>query len=176
MDLAEERRAQYVVRVCGDCPLVDPDFIDLRLGALRALKADFIDVTDGHAVEGTLGGQDAFSLRGLRLSFASDDPRDAEHVASFFFAAGRGFAREEVEVDDVYHRPGLRLAVDEPADLEFVRAVWAACDLEGNGLFPLARAIRWIDEHPEVRALNQHVRESGDNRALRALARGRSSP
>lgn len=175
LDLAHETRAQHLVRVTGDCPFVASEFIDLRLGALRALDADFIDVAnnEGGAVEGTLGGQDAFSSRALRLSLASDDPRDAEHVASFFLTRRDGcLARDAIEVDEIYRRPGLRLQVDEPVDLEFVRRVWSACDLEGDGLFPLARAIRWIDAHPEARALNAHVQESTDNRALRALARG----
>lgn len=174
LELAEETRAQYLVRVTGDCPFVAPEFIDLQLGALRALGADCVDVADGRggAVAGTLGGQGAFSTRALRLSLASDDPRDVEHVASFFLARRDGcLRREALEVDELYCVPGLRLQVDEPADLAFVRQVFAACDLEGDGLFPLARALRWIGEHPEVRALNQHVSESADNRALRALAR-----
>jgi spore coat polysaccharide biosynthesis protein SpsF (cytidylyltransferase family) len=174
IELAEETRAQHVVRITGDCPFVAPEFIDLRLGALRALDVDFIDVSNNTngAVEGTLGGHDAFSARALRLSLTSDDPRDAEHVASFFIAQRNERLRvAEVAVDAIYQRPGLRLQVDEPADLDFARRVWSACDHEGDGLFPLARAIRWIDAHPEARALNQHVIESPDNRALRALAR-----
>jgi len=175
LDLAEETRAQFVVRVTGDCPFVAPEFIDLRLGALRALNVDFVDVDDDEGVAGTLGGQDAFSARALRLSLASGDPRDAEHVASFFLTRCDGcLRRAEVDIDDIYRRPGLRLQVDEPADLEFVRCVWAACDLEGDGQFPLARALRWIDAHPEVRAINRSVVESADNRALRALRRRRA--
>ena len=176
LDLAEETGAQHVVRITGDCPFVAPEFLDLRLGALRSLGVDLVDVANGAggAAEGTLGGQDAFSARALRLSLASDDPRDAEHVASFFFTRrAECLARAEVEVEEIYLRPGLRLQVDEPADLDFARRVWAACDLEGDGLFPLARAIRWLDAHPEARALNGHVVESADNRALRALARAR---
>ncbi len=177
LELAEETRAQHLVRVTGDCPFVAPEFIDLQVGALRALRADAIGVADeGGAVEGTLGGQGAFSTRALRLSLASGDPRDAEHVASFFLCQRAALLQtEQIEVDEIYRRPGLRLQVDEPADLEFVRRVWAACDHEGDGLFPLARAIRWVDAHPEARALNQHVLESADNRALRALAREQES-
>lgn len=174
LELAEVSGAQYLVRVTGDCPFVAPEIIDLRLGALRALDADFIALEGNQAaaIEGTLGGQDAFSARALRLSLSSDDPRDAEHVASFFLARrAECLARNELEVGEIYRRPGLRLQVDEPADLEFARIVWAACDLEGDGLFPLARAIRWIDAHPEARRLNQHVLESADNRALRTLVR-----
>lgn len=178
LELVEETGAQYLVRVTGDCPFVAPEFIDLQLGALRALGADCVDVSNdlGGAIEGTLGGQGAFSTRALRLSLASDDARDREHVASFFLARRDGcLRREELELDELYGVPGLRLQVDEPADLEFARQVFAACDLEGDGLFPLVRALRWIAAHPEVRALNQHVTESADNRALRALARAEES-
>lgn len=172
LDLVEELEPSHVVRVTGDCPFVDPDFIDLQLGALRAFDADLVRVatrTPG-ALDGTLGGQGAFSARALRLCQASDDPRDREHVGSFFFARHPGeLAQVEVEVDALYERPGLRLSVDQPEDLELARRLWAAVDLEGDGLFPLARALRWLDAHPELRAINRHVRESADNQALRAL-------
>jgi spore coat polysaccharide biosynthesis protein SpsF (cytidylyltransferase family) len=126
------------------------------------------------SVEGTLGGQNPLSRRALRFARTSQDPRDREHVGSFFLARHRAaFRHVELEVDPVYHRPGLRLAVDEPADLEFARAVWAAVDGRGDGLFPTADAIRWIDAHREVRARNAHVQESADNRALRLLTRER---
>jgi spore coat polysaccharide biosynthesis protein SpsF (cytidylyltransferase family) len=174
LDLAEETRARYLVRVSGDCPFVAPEFIDLRLGALRALEADLVDVANdpGGALAGTLGGQDAFSARALRFSCTSDDARDAEHVGSFFFLRRPpGLRREAIEVDEAYRRPGLRLQVDEAPDLELAREVWRAVDHEGDGSFPLLRALRWIEAHPDVRERNRHVRESADNQALRALAR-----
>ena len=34
LDLAEELEPSHLVRVTGDCPFVEPDFIDLQLGAL----------------------------------------------------------------------------------------------------------------------------------------------
>jgi len=176
LDLVQELGPSHVVRVTGDCPFVDPDFIDLQLGALRAFDADLVRVatrTPG-SIDGTLGGQGALSARALRLAQASDDPRDREHVGAFFFMRhAREFMQVEIEVDEVLERPGLRLAVDQPEDLELARRVWAAVDLEGDGLFPLARVLRWLDAHPEVRGLNRHVRESADNQALRALAQRR---
>ncbi len=176
VDLADETGARIVVRVTGDCPFVEPRFIDLQIGALLASRADLVRIAGdgGGAVEGTLGGQGALSARALRFAQASDDPRDREHVGSFFFQRrADSFAHVELEVDAVFHRPGLRLAVDEPADLELARALWPAADRQGDGLFPLESALCWLDAHPEVRALNARVEESADNRELRALARER---
>ncbi|MEQ1892191.1 MAG: NTP transferase domain-containing protein [Planctomycetota bacterium] len=180
LDLVEELGPSHLVRVTGDCPFVEPDFIDLQLGALRAFDADLVRVVASvpGAIDGTLGGQSACSARALRAVQASDDPRDREHVGAFFFVRhAREFHAVELEVAPELERPGLRLQVDEPEDLEFVRRVWSAVDLERDGLFPLTRALRWIDAHPEVRACNRHVRESADNQALRALAqRAGASP
>jgi spore coat polysaccharide biosynthesis protein SpsF len=176
--LVDELEPRFVVRVTGDCPLLDPGFVDLQLGALRAFDADRVHVAgnaDG-AIEGTLGGQSAYSARALRFAAASADPRDREHVGAFFFTLhAAAFKTVEIEVDPVFERPGLRLQVDEAADLAFVRTLWAAADTRGDGRFPLARALQWLDAHPEARAANAHVVESADNRALRALARERET-
>lgn len=172
--LVDELSPRWVVRVTGDCPFVDPGFVDLQLGALRAFDADLVHVANdaGGAIEGTLGGQSAYSARALRFAAASDDPRDREHAGAFFFTRhAEAFKTVEIEVDSTFERPGLRLQVDEAADLAFARALWASADERGDGRFPLARALRWLDEHPELRATNAHVLESADNRALRALAR-----
>jgi len=176
VELMEEFQARFLVRVTGDCPFVEPSFIDLQLGGLRAFEADLVQVANnlGGAIEGTLGGQSAFSARALRLSLASEDPRDREHVSAFFFVrCGELLRQVELEVDPLYERPGLRLAVDEPADLEFARALWRAVDTKQDGLFPLERALRYLEQHPELAQLNRHVRESADNRALRDLSRAR---
>lgn len=173
LDLVEELEPSHLVRVTGDAPFVDADFIDLQLGALRAFDADLVHVATRNpgGIDGTLGGQGAFSARALRLAQASDDPRDREHVGSFFFVRHASeLVQVELEVDEGFERPGLRLSIDEPEDLELARRLWAAVDLEGDGLFPLARALRWLDAHPELGAINRHVKESVDNQALRALA------
>jgi spore coat polysaccharide biosynthesis protein SpsF len=178
VDLAREFDARFVVRVTGDVPLVEPDFIDLQLGALRAFDVDLVRVGNDPegAGAGTLGGQSAFSRRALEASLASTDPRDVEHVSAFFLAqAAAPLKAVEIEVDSIYLQPGLRLCVDEPADLELVRRLWERVDLAGDGRFPLERALAWLVEHPEVRDHNRHVSESADNQALRELTRARAS-
>jgi len=169
--LADDLAPEYVVRVTGDCPLVEPDFIDLQLGALSALDADFVCVAGGEegGLQGTLAGQAAFSARALRRAAESTDARDREHVASFWFKAHAGeFRHVEIEVDEDYFRPGVRLCVDEPEDLTFVRSVFARF---GDAPFRTLDAIRWLDAHPEVVRLNGAVIESADNRAYREIAR-----
>jgi spore coat polysaccharide biosynthesis protein SpsF (cytidylyltransferase family) len=157
LDLAEETRAQFVVRVTGDCPFVAPEFIDLRLGALRALNVDFVDVDDDDGtLAGTLGGQDAFSARALRLSLASGDARDAEHVASFFFTRRDGLpATRGDRGRRALPRPGCACRSTSRPTSSSRAASGRACDLRGRRALP-ARARAALDRRaPEVRALNR---------------------
>ncbi len=177
--LVDEFDPTFVVRVTGDCPLIEPDFIDLQLGALSALDADFVRVAcDGPAsrggYEGTLAGQAAFSTRALRRATESSDPRDREHVGSFYFKAHADeFRHVEIEMDEDYFRDGLRLCVDEPADLALARCIFARF---GDAPFQTLDAIRWLDVHPEVVRLNRGVTESADNQAYRRISRDTRVP
>ena len=157
-----------VVRVTGDCPLVEPAFIDLQLAALAAHDAD-LAVDEGGGIEGTLGGQTAISARALRGVAASRDARDREHVGSFWLTERRAELRcVGLSVEDAYRRPELRLQVDEPADLLRMRAIYAHFL---GGQFGVLDVLRWLDLNPAVRDLNRGVTESADNRALRAQRR-----
>jgi len=173
--LLAEYEPDQVVRVTGDCPLVDPAFIDRQLEALRAFDGDYVELAGGNdGLEGVLGGQTAYSARALRAALDCDDPLDREHVASFWFRRHpERFRIVELVVDESLRRPGLRLCVDEPADLELVRAIFAAHASERGSLVPLAEVLAWLDDHPDIAGGNALVKESAANRELRGLARRR---
>jgi spore coat polysaccharide biosynthesis protein SpsF len=168
--LVDEFAPQYLVRVTGDCPLLEPDFIDLQLGALSALDADFVKLqgNDGGDFEGTLGGQMALSVRALRAAANSKDARDREHVGSFYFTTRRDqFRFVEVEMGASFCCPGLRLAVDESEDLELVQRIFAHF---GNTEFSTEDALTWLAGENAIRALNAGVQESQDNQDRQSLA------
>lgn len=168
--LADEFEPQYMVRVTGDCPLLEPHFIDLQLGALSALDADFVKLAgnDGGDFEGTLGGQMALSTRALRRAASSQDPRDREHVGSFYFTQQRAeFRFVEVEMDPAYRLPGLRLAVDEAADLEFMQRVYAHFQ---QASFSTLEALAWMLGKDSLLGIHAGVRESRDNQDCRQLS------
>ena len=165
--LLREFRTRYLVRVTGDCPFVSPEYIDLQLEGLERFDGD-TTLPRGGASCAPLAGQGALSARALWSALESDDPRDREHVGAFWFAKHRAKLRTvEVAVDELFMEPELRLSVDEPADLELARAIFEHFAPGYDSRVPLAEVIRWLREHPEVRALNERVAESGDNRSAR---------
>lgn len=145
--LASAHGARQLVRVQGDFPFVDPDHLDLELGALRAFDADLLGYGADEAARrgGPLAGQFCSSVRALRLAQASDDPRDRLEAGADFLARHvDAFRTVELELDARLARPGPELRVHSAADLAALRVLWSAIDHEGDGLFPLGRALRWL--------------------------------
>jgi spore coat polysaccharide biosynthesis protein SpsF (cytidylyltransferase family) len=171
LELLEEHHTRYLVRVTGDCPLIDPGFIDLQLDALEAFDGDLCVPSCGPAAP-ALAGQGALSARALWRAAESDDPRDREHVGAFWLAEHRAELRAvEVEVDPTLAHWGLRLCVDEEPDLAFVRAVWDAFALEFDPGFRLADVLRGLGERADLTSMNAAVVDSDVNRDARAAER-----
>ncbi|MFT5291964.1 MAG: spore coat polysaccharide biosynthesis protein SpsF [Planctomycetota bacterium] len=172
VDLVAEFQPNYVVRVTGDCPFVEPAFIDLQVAALAAAQADFTEL-DPEGVDGTLCGMGVKSSQALLAAQESNDPRDREHVGTFFFQGHPSrFRWTPIEVDSIFRREGLRLTVDEPADLEFARAIYTHFVPFGRSAdFSSADVIRWLDDNPSLGAINSAVVESAANQELRRLRR-----
>lgn len=170
--LLEEFPRRWFVRVTGDCPFVDPRFIDLQLEGLEAHDGDWTLPADS-APAAALAGQGALSARALWQASASTDARDREHVGSFWLAENRAQLRAvELELDPLYLGDGPRLAVDEPADLELARRIYAALSPGWDSAIPLDDVLRWLED-TGASAHNAQVVESADNRAAQALRAAR---
>jgi spore coat polysaccharide biosynthesis protein SpsF len=119
---AEALDADAVVRVTGDCPLVDPRVIDDVVRRFRETSADYVSnvrpptFPDGLDVEVISRPALERSARDAAL------PSEREHVTLFVAEHPELFSPENVT-----HDPDLsdmRWTVDYPDDLEFVRAVF----------------------------------------------------
>jgi spore coat polysaccharide biosynthesis protein SpsF len=170
--LVEEFEPDVVVRVCADSPLIEPEIIDLEIDALRDEGADLIEFRGNEhgECEGTLGGVSVVSTRALMAARNSKDPRDLEHVGSFFYRLHKKALRcAALVVPEAYRARELRLCVDEEPDLELMRRVFAHFAPVED--FSTADAVQWLRENPDVGAINHGVEESRDNQALRRLDR-----
>ena len=129
-----------VVRATADNPFVDSDGVRRALQFLERAGADHVvecGLPVGAAVEAVT--VDALDRAAALLT----DPYDREHVTSLIrrdphFKALRAVAPGAIR------RPGLRLTVDTPDDLEFVRHVYADLGAPGT-IVPLAAVIAAAD-------------------------------
>lgn len=129
-----------IVRATADNPLVDAAGVTRAMAFRQRVGADHViecGMPIGTAVE-------ALSLDALERADAwAADPYDREHVTSFIRRDTRFTALRAVAPGDV-RRPGLRLTVDTPEDLEFIRSIYASLDC-GRDIPALTAVIRAAD-------------------------------
>lgn len=160
---AEASRADTIVRITCDCPLIDPAIIDETIAAFRAAPA--VDYCSNTLVRTYPIGMDTevFSREALERAYAqATAATEREHVTPYLYQHPELFALRNVEAPGWARRPDLRLTLDEPADLELLRAMVALVP-EGAGLEAVLEALRM---HPELEGINagvthRHVEKPG---------------
>jgi len=144
---ASQRGAQTVVRITGDCPLMDPAVIDRVVSALRHDGYDYVTNTlrytfpDGLDVEAFTSAALAEAWRDARK------PTEREHVTPYLRIAARLRTRNIEHSIDLSSR-NLRWTVDEPEDLEFVRAIYA--ELAPTPDFGLQDVLELLERRPQL--------------------------
>lgn len=151
--------AEHVVRLTGDCPLADPQIVDLVVRSHLASGADYTT----NAIHATWpDGLDVEVMRSKMLERAHAEarlPSEREHVTPYIHKHPEWFRVEHVRgpVD----LSSLRWTVDEPADLAFVSEVYARL-YPLNPAFDTATILSLLERHPELALLNgQIVRNEG---------------
>ena len=132
---AKEYGAEHIVRVTGDCPLIDythtterfPDGLDTEIMTFAAL---------------------AQAYREARLT------SEREHVTLYFRNHPERFRIGSVDCAEDYG--DLRWTVDEPCDFSFVEAVYEKLYAKNND-FSMQDILSLLKEQPDLRALNQGV-------------------
>jgi glutamate-1-semialdehyde 2,1-aminomutase len=119
---ARQAQADAVVRITGDCPLIDPALVDQ---VITQFKTEGLDYLSNVAPASYPDGLDTevFTWQALeRAGRENQDPFDHEHVTPYlrkpgFYKTGAMQHSEDLS--------GLRWTVDEPADFEVVSQVFA---------------------------------------------------
>jgi spore coat polysaccharide biosynthesis protein SpsF len=156
---AREASADLVVRLTSDCPLADAGEVDVVVRELEERRATCDYASNG--LEPSLPrGLDAEALwrdvleRADRM--ASSKPA-REHVTWFVYSE-RPDLFELHAVRRPYDAADLRWTVDTDADLAMVRRLYDELGLAERDV-PLAETIAYVRAHPEIAAMNAHVRQ-----------------
>jgi spore coat polysaccharide biosynthesis protein SpsF len=149
--------ADVVVRVTADCPLLDPQLVDLAIRTFAAGEGcDYLSNMIrptwpyGMAVE-------VVSAAALAQANAeARDPAEREHVTPFIYWRPQRFRIQSLE-----HERDLsahRWTVDTPEDFELVSRILATL-YPRRPQFAMADVLALLDEHPQWVQLNAHVQQ-----------------
>jgi spore coat polysaccharide biosynthesis protein SpsF (cytidylyltransferase family) len=149
---ARWKGAERVVRLTGDCPLIDPAVIDAVVGCL---DEDRVDYTSNVAPPTYPDGLDveAFTMDALeRAWIEASEQSDREHVTPYL-RRGRFTSRN---VQSVIDCSSLRWTVDHADDLEIVRELTrSVSDAIAADLFDFLRV---MEHRGEALRSNVHMR------------------
>jgi len=148
--------AEHVAKIPSDCVLIDPAVVDRVLGAYldRAGRYDYVSnlhppsYPDGNDVE-------VFSMAALETAWRlAGRPWEREHTTPFLWDTPGAFRLGNVSWEggrdlSMSHR----VVLDYPEDYTLIRLLYEALH-PSNPTFGVAEIQRYLDGHPDVRALN----------------------
>ena len=158
---AQEHRADVIVRLTGDCPLIDPGVIDETVRAFLESEPPY-DLVANRLAEGRtfpIGlDTEVCSFEALEAAWReAADPYEREHVLPFIYERRERFRVQLLRGGEDFGH--LRWTVDAPEDLEVVRRVFEH--------FGRRDDFTWLDvldlfrQDPSLALLNASVEHRG---------------
>ncbi|HEU0118230.1 MAG TPA: aminotransferase class III-fold pyridoxal phosphate-dependent enzyme, partial [Alphaproteobacteria bacterium] len=149
---ARKEGADIVIRVTGDCPLIDPNLVDDVVKRFKAANVDYVSniepptYPDGLDIE-------VFTFAALEKAWkeAKAQP-EREHVTPYI-RQNKSFSRDNVKNGE--DLSAMRLTVDEAADLEVIRNVFA--HFAPDTAFGWQDVIKLSRDKPELFKANQVI-------------------
>lgn len=149
---AKTHQADVVVRITGDCPLVDSELVDEVIRRFKSLEVDYFNnvspptYPDGLDIE-------VFTFNALeQASQATSKPYDREHITPYLRESGMFKTASMQHSQDL---SALRWTVDEPADFAVIEKVFQnfhpRIDFSWGEVLDLQR------QQPDIFNINQHI-------------------
>ena len=150
-------KADVIVRITADCPLLDPEIIDQVVRTFQSGNYDYVSNTiectypDGLDVE-------IFDFAALEKAWRDAKLKsEREHVTAYIYKRPELF-----RIGCVKHEEDLsahRWTVDTPQDLAFVRAIY---DHFKSKSFGMREIFDFLKQNPEIAGLNAgQIRNEG---------------
>ena len=173
---AQTHKAEIIVRITADCPVIDPALIDQAVRTLREGGYDFVANRLPPPFPRTFPiGLDVevCTFAALERAHAeADQPYHHEHVMPFIyegFTSETSLSTRGFKIALLHHTPdygSLRWTVDTPEDLEMIRQVFNAIEDKNN--FTWYDLLSLVQNHPELTEINAQIQHKSmtdtDNR------------
>lgn len=152
---AIKHKADVVVRITGDCPLVDPTLVDQAIREFRRLGVDYYanilhpTYPDGLDIE-------VFSFRALdQASQEAIEEFDREHVTPYLRGSGLFSVASMQHSEDLSEQ---RWTVDEADDLSVIELIFQ--NFSPRIDFSWSEVLELQGRQPDIFAANQHLRRN----------------
>ncbi len=152
---AQLTKADVVVRITSDCPLIDPEVTDTTIATFVEKRPDYVSNALNRTYPRGLDTE-VISFSALDRAWRQAQKKyEREHVTPYIYEHRQEF--NVVSVTGDFDYGAHRWTVDTPEDLEFVRAVYRR--IGADAPFSWRDVLALLDLHPELTELNRSVRQ-----------------
>lgn len=155
LETARSRKADHIVELWGDTPLLDPAIVDAAVAFYKNNNFDLV---------GTKGYPFGMSMLIFPTSVLEEvnvvatEQVHRENVSTYITWHPEKYPASQIPVPPHLQRPELRLVVDEMPDFQMVTKVFEHFG-PNNLSFDTAAIIKFLDAHPEIRDMNKKVQQ-----------------
>lgn len=149
---AKTINADIIIRLTGDCPLIDPQIIDNLINIFKEEENDHMSLGSSYP--------EGLDVEILMFSALEDAWKNAklkterEHVTVYLWSNPDKFNSKSIEYTK--DLSNYRVTIDEPEDFIVVEQIINALYKE-NELFHMQEIIEFLDSHPEIFQINQGI-------------------
>ena len=146
-------KVDHIVRVTGDCPLLDPQICDNLIDFYFTGRADY-----AHTGESFAEGLDSeiFSYKVLEQSWKEAKiMSEREHVTPYIRNHPEKF--KIIVLQHIKDYSKYRFTLDNPEDFEVCKFIIESLYSKENSFIPANLIIKYLDHHDQVFNLNSHI-------------------
>jgi len=159
LEAAFEYNASTIVRVTGDCPVIDPSIVDQVVRLSRLSKADYCSNVEPPTFP---NGLDVEVFSRDALIWADKETlqiEDREHVTTALRSSERVIRRNLLYPSD---HSSERWTLDTSEDLEVIRNIFS--QFSGSNDFSWLEILELLKDKPELFAANSHLARNHGSR------------
>jgi spore coat polysaccharide biosynthesis protein SpsF len=146
-------RADLIVRITSDCPLIDPEVSDYTIRRFLDEQPDYASNTLERAYPRGLDTE-VMTFSALERAWKeASEPYQRAHVTPYLYQHPEKFRLLSVKGEDDFS--GYRWTLDTPDDAEFLQEVFAR--LGGSVEFTWRDVLNLLEREPALAEKNQHT-------------------
>jgi len=157
-EAAKKFNCDIIARITSDCPLTDPQIVDITIEEYLKSGADYasnrLEMTFPRGLD-----VEIFSYGVLKEDYRnSREPYQREHVTPYIYEHPEIFHLCNIEAKGNIKRPEVRLTVDTEDDFKLIKEVYRRLHRDGK-IFYIKGIIDLLNSHPELLKINDHVKQ-----------------
>lgn len=159
LEAAQSVKADVIVQITSDCPLIDKDTIDQVI--THFLEHPYLHYVHNQQIRTyPLGfSVEVFRTKDLeKIASITNDPAHREHVSLYFYEHPELYHLSNVEAPYFLRHPSYRLTLDTSEDYRVIHTIFESLYPQ-NEYFTLYDIIRYLQCNPLLVSYNSHIEQ-----------------